>query len=128
MSAARAGLPDIVRCLLPIEGGRTTLSGVTALMKAVEQGHYSCISILMPSEIYMRRRDGRTAIDIARELSNTGIIGLLEEYIKTHPPLSSSDNKTIIERSRNQLTSSEMELLADIDEYIAMGDGISENF
>ena len=128
MSAARAGLPDIVRCLLPIEGGRTTLSGVTALMKAVEQGHYSCISILMPSEIYLRRRDGRTAIDIARELSNTGIIGLLEEYIKTHPPPSSSDNKTIIERSRNQLTSSEMELLIDIDEYIAMGDGVSENF
>lgn len=125
MSAARAGLPDIVRCLLPVESGRATLGGVTALMKAVEQGHYSCISMLIPSEIHFRRKDGRTAIDIARELNNTGIIGLLEDYINNHP-VSLSDHQTTTERDSNQLTSSEMELLADIDEYIIMGNGASD--
>lgn len=125
MSAARAGLPDIVRCLVPVEAGRATLGGVTALMKAVEQGHYSCVSILMPSEIYLQRKDGKTAIDIARELNNTGIIGLLDEYMNTHPLQNLPDQDVVPEKDRNQLTNSEMELLADLDEYIATGCGTS---
>lgn len=128
MGAARAGLPDIVRCLLPTEAGRATASGVTALMKAVEHGHYSCVSILMPSEIYLRRKDGKTAIDLAQESNNTGIIGLLEDYINSHPPPGSSNQDVVTEGDRNQLTSSEMELLADIDEYITMGGGTPESF
>lgn len=65
MSAAKSGHSNIVRRLIPSQGGRRTtktegsfLAGTTALLVAASEGHFSCVDLLYEKEKDCSRWNG----------------------------------------------------------------------
>lgn len=83
MFAARYGHVNCVKLLLEYEGGMVTNEryksgiGVTALIIAVQHNHLSCAQALCSKERDIKAKDGRKAVDIAREENKRSLIAIL---------------------------------------------------
>lgn len=66
MYAAKHGRKECVRLLLA-EAGKVNSNGETALILAAKHGHHACVEMLMPFERRIRDRQGKTALQWARE-------------------------------------------------------------
>lgn len=83
MFAARYGHVNCVKLLLEYEGGMATNEryksgiGVTALIIAVQHNHLSCAQALCSKERDIKAKDGRKAVDIAREENKRSLVAIL---------------------------------------------------
>lgn len=83
MFAAQHGHTSCAKLLLEYEGGMVTNEryysgiGVTALIIAIRHNHIGCVQALCSKERDIRTRDGRKAVDIAREENKRDFIALL---------------------------------------------------
>lgn len=83
MFAARYGHTSCVKLLLEHEGGMVTNEhyhsgiGITALIIAIQHNHIGCVQALCSKERDIKTKDGRKAVDIAREENKRDFVALL---------------------------------------------------
>lgn len=83
MFAAQYGHTSCAKLLLEYEGGMVTNEcyksgiGVTALIIAIRHNHLGCVQVLCSRERDIKTRDGRKAIDIAREENRRNLVSVL---------------------------------------------------
>ncbi|EFO64627.1 Protein 21.1 [Giardia lamblia P15] len=83
MFAARYGHTSCAKLLLEYEGGMVTNEryksgiGVSALMIAIWHNHLGCVQVLCSRERDIKTKDGRKAVDIAREENRRNLVSIL---------------------------------------------------
>jgi ankyrin repeat protein len=77
IEAAKEGCTECVKLLMDKEAGQQNDWHNTALMLSARSGHAECVKLLLPHEVSLKDKDGKSALDHAK---NDEIRKLIQKY------------------------------------------------